>query len=449
MQPIELSPIPQEYQSPWAILGPFQYEHALRYQNSVRPALSVLRVSKRFHALGSRIYYRKNAFAFSSPVGWLVIARFFKLIGSVNTSMLRNITIIHPTLSQAPSITTDKRIEGFYIDQLSPFGLADLPGYDETYFVTGEESGLKAVNDPLEALRQISDLRNLTLLYYGDGSRAPFASPHSNGDVDHRIQQDAINTLPHARQDRLSISVIHLFSTDQDYDPDYLGLTLAAVHNGKRHRLSGTPGFAVVQSAGGHFESLGWAMKDERVCRHRAAWPIAWYESTPSEAPHGDATQIEWSQRKMFEAHYMPRRGNDPIDSWGICGDNMSNTCVECWLPIGPSNFPSRSCHCPGGPTKLSKNWKPCGLLLGNPGVPIRVDVGTSDGENVSWKKSHVVQYIEKGRKEGWKKFFGFGKHDLRLQDWAENEATKDHMIEEVDVDQPVSVAGWGEASEM
>ena len=71
-------------------------------------------------------------------------------------------------------------------------------------------------------------------------------------------------------------------------------------------------------------------------------------------------------------------------------------------------------------------------MLLGNPGIPITVDVDKLDGENVTWRKSHVVRYIEHGRKQGWKKFFGFGPpEDTTIGDWAAYEATKDHMINE------------------
>ena len=430
---IELSPIPKDGLHPCAILGPYQYDYALRYQNVVRPVLGILRINERFNAVGRRIYYQQNAFSFSSPAGWLVIARFFGLIGATNTSMLRDITIIHPTLSQANQIYTESCLKAFYVDQLSPFGLADLAGYDETYIATnkGPKSalGLRPVLDPVLTLRQISGLRRLNLLYYRDYSDPPFVGPDDT--FDPAIQQHPINTLPSPQQDRLSVSVTHLFSHDPGFASNPRTMKLAAIHRGELDDPLWEPThLAAVRTAASHFESLNWTMGDERVCRGRSAWPIAMEARALGleEVIHGDAAHIEWDRRQTFETTFRIERG----DRWWE-PDESSKTCVVCWLPSATVHgVPSeRSCQCPEGPKRVPPGWIANGVLLANPGVPITVDTGKFEGENVSWNKSHVVRYIEQGYREGWKKVFGFGKADSATRDWAQNEAVKDHMVDE------------------
>lgn len=109
--PIELAPIRPLYDTRITeVLGPCQYQHALTYQNAIRPTLGVLRVCKTLHELGRNVYYSANTFSFASDLGWLVLARFFYLIGPSNISLLRNLTIIHPRLSAASELDDEERV---------------------------------------------------------------------------------------------------------------------------------------------------------------------------------------------------------------------------------------------------------------------------------------------------------------------------------------------------
>ena len=404
---IELSPIGNRNREDYA-LGPCQYQMALDYQTKVRPTLSILRVCHTFHKLGARAYYSGNAFRFSSVYGWLTIARFFSLIGANNIRLLRNITIVHPSLAFTIKEYYDESFWedtcDFYLRRLSPFGMVDIEGYEETYDQPYDESddttSLVPAEDPLATIRGIRGLRKLRFLsyprrYWDDGFR-----PEHVVELRENLFAQPLQPFSRDDQPRLTVTLINLIPNHE------WAWTLSAEPIQRRTPagfgwwlpVTQPPDFLTTFHH--NIKELGWRFEEQPYAPDTGIWPLGEDEPVPSEesgyGPYCD-DPVGWHKRERFQ-----ELGTQPSVYNGIFLFSFEEYtqykgttfgCVKCWGDIPPS--PS-ACTCKDGPTLLPDwDWRPRGFVLGNPGTPVEVDVTMAAGENVTFKKSHFVKQLE------------------------------------------------------
>ena len=79
----------------------------------------------------------------------------------------------------------------------------------------------------------------------------------------------------------------------------------------------------------------------------------------------------KWVNREAFERVLENTPPGTPVDY---------DDCVRCWRDKDKTG-----CFCKDGGVFLPEGWSTEVTVIGNPGVPIRVDVETTSGMNVTW----------------------------------------------------------------
>ena len=381
-------------------LGPCGHQNALDFQAKVRPTIRVLRVCKTFHRLGARAYYPNNAFRFSGDLGWMALARFFGLIGASNIALLRDITIIHPSLAREVEIAQRRE---FYVEHLSPFGMADLAGYEETYrwksdFPNSMREWLEPVCDPLETIRSIRGLKNLCFLSYVNIRHEPSYQNAPIAQME-RLFAEPLQPFSWTEQPQLTITLTNLLPDGEWWWSFFLGSYTTPP---ERLEDMGEGSLAFLQDALATFnskiEDLGWVFKEQCYAPLAGVWPTLEDEPVYCEddgyGPYCDDPHA-WYKRREFQ--YYAKEAWTPFPHrlfpHKVQQGGPMTSCVKCWRY--PSSSPP-ACACEEGPTLIrSTDWRPRGYVLGNPGTPIEIDITKMDGENVTFRKSHVVRCIE------------------------------------------------------
>lgn len=388
-EPIELSPIePTVCDLTLFNLGPSQYQRALDYQQCIRPTLCVLRTCKAILKSGAVAYYGKNEFRFSSPLGGLVLAKFLDLIGPTNVSRLKHITVAHPVVWQPPASRRH-----FFIRRLSPFGMADLADYVDTYNATPSAAPLK---DPLSTLQSIQDLKSLTFLFYGLGIDSPFHEVvlfeyNTKGLLAHPVNAMAWNKFPD-----LQVKLINLHAHDDSAGTaPSIRLKVIDTALSDPQALAGHhsahPAVANAIQIIHQMRSQGWTFDDTILDHYTGVWPLKQLPDGSVEDPNICKDWEGWHSRECLEEWWVRRILNDG-DGVGYKG------CVKCWRASAVGLYATRDkCDCADGGTFMSAGWKGPDILIGNPGVPITVDASVTDAKkgDVMWKKSAAVKDMD------------------------------------------------------
>lgn len=372
-----------------------QYQHVLDFQQKIRPALGLLRVSRRFQTEGSRVYYSKNAFRFSGGYGWLVVARFLDLIGEQNIQRLKHLSIVHPAQETPMS---RHHYESFFVRRLSPFGMADLQDYANTYTESQQEWRLKPARDPLTILRSIKGLENLSLLLHNE-------EPTWLEDVEmlvyHLTTESFDKILTWERQSKLQIAIINL---SPRFDPSQPSnsckyLKLSDVENATldaswySNRAANT--IEAAQSVATATKAKGWRILDLDWCPETGVWPLEVHQALPWTEVDKYVEDLEgWTMRNNLEhvVGYTVVEGH----GWTIpSGPRVLpvsvefQSCVRCWRKGG-----FRACVCDDGPASLKGELLMADrIIIGNPGSPLHLD---EKMECLVWTKSWAVKDAER-----------------------------------------------------
>lgn len=393
--PIEFAPFQDE-----ATIGPnlenlsaLQYQHAILFQQKVRPYLGLLAVNKHLHAEASKLYYGKNTFSFSGYHGLLILARFFDLIGAKNIQLLRRLIIVHPAHKSEFTLS----IEGLLLRQLSPFGMADLSDYPCTYLVSKYYySNTVPARDPLVTLRGIQGLEKLDLLVY---SKERFAVSPASGLSDLDSFESPLTTesfdkdLTWTSQPKLRISLVNLRPVCQCSSASaYLKLSdvESITADPLRHSHNDLRVLEAAKSITAHTRAKGWDIVDHDWCSYTGLWPLSHGSPCPgTELDKYVADYDGWENREELELELAQFR-QSVGDAWGECEcrAHLAHTlkdCVKCWQRGGFG-----ACICDDRPTFLQDHTLVGPLdFIGNPGQDLHLG---SEGRTLIWVRSWAAR---------------------------------------------------------
>lgn len=301
-EPIELAPFGGEFEQ-WQHgiserPNVYQYRHAHRFRNEICPCLRLFRVCKQIYMEACGVYYSENAFRFSNRMGWDAMVRFLALIGTHNSSLLRDVTVVDP-ISGQQSVPIYEGHDAHH-QLLVSFGMIS-PGSEVRPWDHDKRTS--------EVLRLMPGLRELTFVLYYDED---YFSPQ--GSAMRSILQ-AVKCLlddhsaPWRQQPRMQINITHLYPS---YSRSDLYCRPSFVRNVDLRLVRASPGFhlvgAIEEARYAYSEALdrGWKVMEIDYAESCGHFPFRQNDRDLHQEPCtlcADDAQ-DFMDREEFVEHY-------------------------------------------------------------------------------------------------------------------------------------------------
>lgn len=358
----------------------FQYQHVLRFQRQIRPFLVLLSVNKGLRIEASRVYHGKNTFRFTNHYAWLVLARYFDLIGKDNVQRLRHIEISLPGCGK---YVRKYEYDEFFVRHLSPFGMTDLPNYASIFYAGfSQRHELVPVRDPLTTLRGINNLEKLDFLIHGQ---------YLEKRCDTYKRQTFFMDLPFDKsltfqsQPKLDVTLVN-FSPRiiQPRDPPiYLSSTENPPADAEWYARLDSETIQAGKAVVGCAKVRGWKIVD-REWEH--VWPKDFrHRGSVDELEKNIEGMVGWQQREELEYLVQGALRTCPGDMIFL----KKRNCIKCW---GEGGFDG--CVCDDRPALLRRRYLEAKEpLIGNPGSDLLL---SAHRESLVWKKSWAVRDSER-----------------------------------------------------